>query len=93
MTAEHFKFPRNTSYRSCTGIRAKRIVPVETNEPKMCLNSAVLSKFSNKFHRVQNLETDGIQEVSGSICLWVYVSNEHCNGTEGGLGKRGLDIK
>ena len=65
MTAEHFKFPRNTSYRSCTGIRAKRIVPVETNEPKMCLNSAVLSKFSNKFHRVQNLETDGIQEVSG----------------------------
>ena len=26
----------------------------------MCLNSAVLSKFSNKFHRVQNLETDGI---------------------------------
>ena len=35
----------------------------------MCLNSAVLSKFSNKFHRVQNLETDGIQEVSGSIPL------------------------
>ena len=25
--------------------------------------------FSNKFHRVQNLETDGIQEVSGSIPL------------------------
>ena len=57
MTAEHFKFPRNTSYRSCTGIRAKRIVPVETNEPKMCLNSAVSSKFSNKFHRVHNLKT------------------------------------
>ena len=35
----------------------------------MCLNSAVFSKFSNKFHRVQNLETDGIQEVSGSIPL------------------------
>ena len=35
----------------------------------MCLNSAVLSKFSNKSHRVQNLETDGIQEVSGSIPL------------------------
>ena len=35
----------------------------------MCLNSAVLSKFSNKFHRVQNLKTDGIQEVSGSIPL------------------------
>ena len=33
----------------------------------MCLKSAVLSKFSNKSHRVQNLETDGIQEVSGSI--------------------------
>lgn len=25
--------------------------------------------FSNKSHRVQNLETDGIQEVSGSISL------------------------
>ena len=28
-----------------------------------------MSKFSNKSHRVQNLETDGIQEVSGSIPL------------------------
>ena len=33
------------------------------------LRPYVSSKFSNKFHRVQNLETDGIQEVSGSIPL------------------------
>ena len=38
-------------------------------------------------------KADGIQEVGGSICLWVYVSNEHCNGSKGGLGKHGADIK
>ena len=45
----------------------------------MCLKSAVLSMFSNKFHRVQNLETDGIQEVSGSIPLISTIENHTVN--------------
>jgi hypothetical protein len=47
----------------------------------MCLKSAVLSKFSNKSHRVQNLETDGIQEVSGSIPLISTKSSEEARKT------------
>lgn len=85
---ELFIFAPNFSYRSCTGIRAKRIVPVETNEPKICLKSAVLSKFSNKSHRVQNLETDGIllEEEAKASAPAVYQRIENNYGTANAQG-------
>ena len=57
----------------------------------MCLKSAVLSKFSNKFHRVHNLRSDGIQEVSGSIPLISTKTKSHSerNGFCFILGQKG----
>ena len=65
----NFRFCGNFSTRVSTRNSAKSHVPVGTIWTVKSPFCAVLSNFLSHFHRVQDLGSDGIQEVSGSIPL------------------------
>ena len=65
----NFRFCGNFSTRVSTRNSAKSHVPVETIWTVKCPFYAVLSNFLSQFQRVQDLGSDGMQEVSGPIPL------------------------